>query len=160
MKRFTILALLLSSPMTFAEPTADSGAAAPPSSASAKAAETLVSHDLVKPLVAKEANRSKFSRGAMPPDERRVRILDEQPRKDADGNGFVRFAIDARHGFVTEDTPWRKDAITGCVYLDRREVFVRKGEEYRPAAFLLGKKVKPAAEATCQSAEAQVAHAN
>ena len=65
MKRFTILALLLSSPMTFAEPTAaNSGAAVVPRSASAKAAEQLVVGDLISPLLAKETSRSTFSRAA------------------------------------------------------------------------------------------------
>lgn len=44
--------------------------------------------------------------------------------------------------------------------LDRNQVFVKKGDEYRPAAFLLGKNVKAAAETTCQPAQAQVAHAD
>jgi hypothetical protein len=67
---------------------------------------------------------------------------------------FVRFAVDARHGYreVAEDgeAGWRLAAITGCVYLDRGQVFVQKGDEYRPAAFLLGKNVKAAADSTCR----------
>jgi hypothetical protein len=74
----------------------------------------------------------------------------------------VRFAVDARHGFGTADgdAPWRLADITGCVYLDRSQVFIKKGDEYRPAALLLGKNVKAAAETTCQPDHAQVAHAD
>ena len=55
---------------------------------------------------------------------------------------------------------WRLATIVGCVYPDRSQVFVKKGDEFRPAAFLLGKKVKAAAETTCQPAQPQVANAN
>ena len=50
--------------------------------------------------------------------------------------------------------------MTGCVYLERNQVFVKRGEGYRPAAFLLGKNVKAAAESTCAPAADQVAGAN
>lgn len=147
MKRLSILAtlaILAFSHTTFAAPTA--------ASAEAKTAEALVSRDLVQPLAVKERDQSKFSRARLPPQARRVRILDEQPRKDTQGLAFMRFAIDARHGIGDADdaSEWQLATITGCVYLDRSQVFVKKGDEYRPAAFLLGKKLKAAAETTCQ----------
>jgi hypothetical protein len=160
MKRLSMLALLAFSHTTFAEPA--SGPAPAANSAQARTAEALVRRDLVQPLAAKEGTRSKFSRASLPPQERRVRILDDQPGKDAEGIAFVRFAVDARHGFAAADdeSQWRLAAIVGCVYLDRNQVFVKRGNEYRPAAFLLGKNVKAAAGTTCQPAQAQVAHAD
>lgn len=164
MKRLSMLALLLFSHTTFAEPTAASGSAPDAKTAQAKTAQALVSRELTQPLAAKESNRSRFSRASLPAQERRVRILDEQPSKDTAGNSFVRFAVDARHGFRApgddDESGWRLATIVGCVYPDRSQVFVKKGDEYRPAAFLLGKDVKAAAAATCQPAQPQLAHAN
>jgi hypothetical protein len=149
--------------MTFAGPTAaDAGAPEAPAeeSAEAKSAVALVSRDLVQPLAVKEGSRSKFSRARLPAQERRVRILDDHAQIDARGAGFVRFAIDARHGYQADDEAnWRKDAITGCVYLERSQIFVKQGDQFRPAAFLLGKNLKAAAAPTCKPVE-QVAHSN
>jgi hypothetical protein len=162
MKRLLMLAILVSSPTTFAEPTAAKSSPPAAQSPEAKAAVALVSHDLIQPLAVKEDKVSKFSRARLPPQERRVRILDEQPRKDAEGNAFVRFAVDARHGFSEDpdESQWQQATITGCVYLDRSQVFVKRGREYRPAAFLLGKNLKAAAGSTCQAQAGQLAHAN
>ena len=161
MKRLSILALVLFSRMTFAEPAASGAPEA--KTAEAKSAVALVSHDLIQPLLAKEDKQGRFSRGRLPPQERRVRILDDKPRKDAEGVAFLRFSIDARFGYVgqgdEDESRWQRDTITGCVYLERNQVFVKKGDSYRPAAFLLGKKVKAAAESTCEPA-GQVADAN
>jgi len=129
----------------------------------AKAAVALVSRDLIEPLATKERTRSRFSRARLPPQARRVRVLDEQPHKDTSGRAFVRFAVDARHGFcgfARDESAWRPATITGCVYLDKKQIFVASGEEFRPAAFLLGKRVKAAAESTCRPEAAQLAHAN
>jgi zona occludens toxin (predicted ATPase) len=159
-----MLAILLSSHMTFAEPTAASGSPSEAKSTEANAAEALVSRELIGPLAAKERNVSRFSRARLPPQDRRVRILDEQPRKDAQGSAFVRFAIDARHGIYAraadDESRWRLATITGCVYVDRNQVFVKNGDEYRAAAFLLGKNLKAAAESTCQPLRSQLAHSN
>lgn len=159
-----MLAILASSPTTFAEPTAASGSPPAAKSPEAKAAVALVGSELMQPLARKESKVSKFSRARLPPEERRVRILDEQPRKDTEGNAFVRFAVDESHGFYTganaDESRWQQDIITGCVYLDRSQVFVKRGDEYRPAAFLLGKKLKAAAESTCRPQAGQLAHAN
>jgi hypothetical protein len=164
MKRLSILAVVLSSRMTFAEPTAASGSSPEVKTAEAKSAVALVSHDLVQPLAANDDKRGRFSRARLPPQERRVRILDDKPRKDADGVAFMRFSVDARFGYVGQadhdEAQWNRDTITGCVYLERSQVFVKKGDSYRPAAFLLGKNVKAAAESTCQPAAGQVARAN
>jgi hypothetical protein len=153
MKRLSMLAILLFAPASFADSEAVKGGAP---------AKVLVQRTLIEPLAAKENNQSKFSRARMPAQERRVRILDETPRQDARGGKFVRFAVDARHGFrfkADDEASWRQAAITGCVYVDRGEVFVKKGDEHRPAAFLLGKNVKAAGEQICQG-EPQVAKAD
>ncbi len=111
---------------------------------------------LVEPLAAKEDRQSKFSRARMPPQERRVRI-GEKPATDAEGRIFYTFSIDARHGFLDDDAGWRLSAHTGCVYPEDRQVFVKVGEAVRPAAFLLGKKLKPAAATTCTPAPGALA---
>lgn len=159
-----MIAILIFSPMTFAEPTAADGSSPAVKSAEIQAAEALVSRELIQPLAAKESSRTRFSRARLPAQERRVRILDEQPRMDAQGRAFVRFAVDARHGYrATDDdaeSHWRRATITGCAYLDRDQVFVSKGGEYRPAAFLLGKNLKAAARSTCQAEPTELAHSN
>ena len=162
MKRLSILALLLFSHTTFAEPTAANGSPPGAKTAQAKTAQALVSRELTQPLAAKESERSRFSRASLPAQERRVRILDDQASQDAAGNSFVRFAVDARHGFREpgDAEGWRLATIVGCVYPDRSQVFVKKGDEFRPAAFLLGKHVKAAAETTCQPAQPHVATMN
>lgn len=158
-----MLALLLCSHTTFAEPASGAAPEAKTArTAEANAAEALVGRDLVQPLAAKEENASRFSRARLPPQDRRVRILDDHASKDGQGLAFVRFSIDARRGYhaaADDESSWRRDSITGCVYLERSQVFVKKGDQYRPAAFLLGKNVKAAADTTCQSG-AQVAHAD
>jgi hypothetical protein len=163
MKRLSMLAILIFSRTTFAEPTA---ASEPPhaKSAEARAADMLVRRELTEPLAEKESNRSRFSRARLPAQDRRVRILDDQPRKDIAGDAFVRFAVDARHGYreVAEgdDAGWRLATITGCVYLERSQVFVKQGDQHRPAAILLGKNVKVAAATICNPASAKLAHAD
>lgn len=155
-----MLAILIFSRTTFAEPPAASGASAGATTAPAKAAQALVGRELIQPLAAKERTRSKFSRASLPAQARRVRILDEH--KDAHGSTFVRFAVDAHHGFDApedgDESRWQLATITGCAYLDSSQVFVKRGNEYRPAAFLLGKNLKAAAETTCQPAQDQLAH--
>jgi hypothetical protein len=155
MKRLSMLAILIFSRTTFAEPTAADQVAKAPGAKSAQAqvAGALVRSKLTEPLAEKEANRSRFSRARLAAQERRVRILDEQPRKDTAGDAFVRFAVDARHGYRSADEAgWELAAITGCVYLEHNQVFVKTGDEFRPAAILLGKNVKAAADSTCNPA--------
>jgi hypothetical protein len=160
MKRLSLLALPISFFIntSFAEPPA---ANTPPASAEATSAQTVVQQQLIQPLAAKERERSRFSRARLPATERRIHILDQQAKKDTAGRTFVRFAIDEHHGYrkatAADEASWRLAAVTGCVYLDKSEVFVKKGDQYRPAAVLLGKNLQPAAENTCQSQPTQVA---
>lgn len=109
---------------------------------------------LVEPLRERDARRSRFSRALPAPTARRVRILDDAARKDATGATFVRFAIDMRRGFFIagDEAGWKKDAETGCAYLDDNQVFVRMKDRHYPADLLLGKKSDPAEPHTCQPA--------
>jgi hypothetical protein len=156
MKRISMLAILLFAQATSAEPAAVRPFAAPPPGVEAVVTNSapalaLVERNLLQPLADKELGQSRFSRARMPAEERRVRILEQQ--HDPRGRPFVRFAVDARHGYLEEsdEASWRLATITGCVYLDRSEIFVQKGDQYRPAALLLGKYVKPAAAPTCRA---------
>ena len=126
-------------------------------SASSKAAPTtvaLVNERLIQPLAAKDLKQSKFSRARLPPAARRVRMLDEKPQQDAAGEAFFTFAVDARNGWVEKDSPeaWTKATITGCVYPDRGEVFIKRGNAFHPATAAIGKKTKAAPERTCAAA--------
>src|SRR5262245_26559199 len=136
MRVLPIFAILLFARSTSAQPTAPEpqrgGFAEPPPGETpptappvapprASPVETLVRHTLLEPLAAREDKQSRFSRARLPPQERRVRILDGHPRRDARGDSFVRFAVDARHGFA-RDEAWTTDDITGCVYLARGDV--------------------------------------
>jgi hypothetical protein len=130
------------------------------------AAEAVVHKTLIKPLAVKEERQSRFSRARLPAAERKVRILSAELSKDSQGAAFVRFEVDVRHGYADVDDDgnelprkWRTAAITGCVYPERGEVFVNKGEKLFPAALLLGKKSSAASEQTCRAADAQLAQA-
>jgi hypothetical protein len=103
-----------------------------------------VEQGLVKPLAQQEGSR--FSRARPAPRERRVRIT--QPAASADKNGrqFLSFAVDVRFG-----GEWRANDIVGCVYTANGALYVKKGDAYRPAAFLFGKNVDPAAN-VCEAA--------
>ena len=104
------------------------------------AAIALVSKQLLQPLKKLESRRSKFSRSAAPPSERRLRMLDDVAQTDARGRQFLRFAIDAHHyGDEDEGDGWQLDAMRGCVYLDQKDVFIQSDDEYLPARALLGK---------------------
>lgn len=82
-----------------------------------------------------------------------MRILDDKPQQDSVGSAFLTFAVDTRHGWGDdEESHWTKAAITGCVYPDRGEVFIKRGKAFHPAAAALGKKTKAAPERTCQPA--------
>lgn len=72
------------------------------------------------------------------PSERRVRVLEAAAQKDARGRAFRTFAVDARR----YDAKWREDTIVGCLYAHDGSMFVKIGDEYRSASFLLGKKAK------------------
>jgi hypothetical protein len=159
MKRMLVLGSLITATLAFATPPASE-------SPEKAAARSVVEETLIKPLRAKELKRSHFSRARLPPQARRVRILDAEPQKDPEGAAFVTFAVDARHGYLAEDDPnvpesdWRKDTLTGCVYVERGEVFVKLGDEHQPAAILLGQRTMTSTAHACQPAAAQLAQAN
>ena len=125
---------------------ASAGSKTPPTAVS------MINDKLVEPLVAKEEHQSKFSRARPAPSERRVRVLDEKPQQDSAGNSFFAFSIDSRRGWGDDESLWHKDAITGCVYLDRGEVFIKRGKVFHPAAAAIGKKTKAAPSGTCTAA--------
>ncbi|HEX6276426.1 MAG TPA: hypothetical protein VFZ53_25470 [Polyangiaceae bacterium] len=102
-----------------------------------------VGDGLVKPLAKHEESGSRFSRSRPPPRERRVRALQTTASVDKRDRPFVPFAVDVRFG----SGEWRDGDILGCVYRSSGDIFVKVGEEYRPAAFLLGKDLGPVAGA-------------
>jgi hypothetical protein len=150
MHRSLMLVSLLTTTLAFATPPAAE-------SDVQKAAQTLVERGLLQPLAAKEKQRSRYSRVALSPWERRVRVLDAGPQTDRDGATFMAFAVDARRGLA--DSTWREDALGGCVYLESGRVFVSRKATHLPAEALLGKRTPPAAAHVCQAATAQVASA-
>jgi hypothetical protein len=94
-----------------------------------------VTDEIVQPLAQREGSR--FSRVIQPARERRVRTNQATFSVDKRGREFMPFAVDVKHG-----DGWKENDIVGCIYRDNDEVFVNRGG-YRPAAFLLGKKVDP-----------------
>jgi len=90
----------------------------------------------------------RFSRERPPPRETRVRVLQNTTSIDKSGRAFVPFAVDVRFG-----DEWQDD-LAGCVYRGSGEIFVKRGDSYRPAAFLLGKNVEPVA-GVCEAAKAR-----
>lgn len=101
---------------------------------------------LVKPLADFESRR--FSRARPPPAERRVRVTQSTTSLDASARPFVSFAVDVRWG-----SEWQEDDIVGCAYTGSGKLFVKRGDEYRPASFLFGKNEKPVA-GVCEAAPA------
>jgi hypothetical protein len=94
-----------------------------------------VEEGLLKPLAHQEGG-SRFSRRRPPPRERRVRLTQDKPSVDKQGRAFVGFAVDVRFG-----DSWRENDVIGCVYRKTGELYVKRGDEFRPASFLLGKNV-------------------
>ena len=120
-------------------------------------ATALVEKQLVKPLAEKEARRSRFSRAYIPPQARRVRVVDRERSTDARGAEFVTFAVDERsRGFAPraadDSGRWREGAIVGCVYPARDEVFIKRGDKFFQAGLLLGQKTAAADDAVCRPA--------
>jgi len=107
-------------------------------------AERRVTDGLMKPLANMEGSR--FSRSRPLPHERRVRILQTTATSDKRGRPFVPFAIDVRYG-----TEWHENDIVGCAYRESGALYVKRGDQYRPAAFLLGKNLEPVA-GVCEAA--------
>jgi hypothetical protein len=75
-----------------------------------------------------------------------VRVIQATALTDKSGRAFVPFAIDVRFG-----GEWRENDIVGCVYRGSGALFVKYGDQYRPAAFLLGKNLDPVA-GVCEAA--------
>ncbi|MEP7052181.1 MAG: hypothetical protein ABJB12_17585, partial [Pseudomonadota bacterium] len=96
------------------------------------------------PLAALSSSR--FSRSRPPPHERRVRISQATLSRDKQGREFVPFAIDVRYG-----DNWRENDIIGCAYRATGSLFVKRGESYFPASFLLGADVN-AVQGACEIA--------
>ena len=105
-----------------------------------------VEAELVRPLAQMESSR--FSRARPEPRQRRVRAIQATAISDKNGHSFVPFAIDVRFGSESH-----QNDVVGCAYLGG-DLFVKKGDAYRPAAFLLGKRVEPVPGA-CEAAPAR-----
>ena len=102
-----------------------------------------VQDGLLKPLA---AFQSRFSRGRPPPHESRVRVLSPTTTSDSAGRPFVAFAVDVNYG-----SQWQENDIVGCAYPKSGLLFVKIGDAYRPASFLLGK-VSDAVPGVCTAA--------
>lgn len=100
-------------------------------------AAALVKDQLVVPLQKVEKKRSRFSRAAPVPVQRRVRVMDGE-LTDSRGRAFVRFAIDERRSWDDEGS-WQRARVVGCAYPHDDEVYVRQGDAYVSAQSLLGK---------------------
>jgi hypothetical protein len=111
-------------------------------------AQRRVEDGLVKPLALFE-NRS-FSRSRPPPRERRVRVLQTTATLDKNGRPYIPFAIDVRFGA----DEWRENDIVGCAYTGTGELYVKRGDAYRPASFLLGKN-EAAVAGVCEAGPAR-----
>lgn len=99
-------------------------------------AEQRVRAGLLEPL-AERGDGPRFSRAAPIPRERRLRVVSNTLSKDKKGGSFASYEVDVRYG-----KEWRLD-IVGCVYKETGQIFVKRGDEYRPAEFLLGADVRP-----------------
>lgn len=120
----------------------------------AKEAEALVHKKLVVPLMAKDGEPIPFTRARIAPVLRRVRMADATPRADTKGHLFFAFSLDSFHGrSEVDEDGWRKNVVEGCVYVESKEIFVKRRDEYRPAAVLLGKKTKSADAHVCRTEE-------
>lgn len=107
-------------------------------------AQRRVEDGLVKPLSDAESHR--FSRSRPPPRERRVRVTQTTATTDKSGRSFVSFAVDVRFG-----SEWSENDIVGCAYTGSGDLYVKRGDAYRPASFLLGKNEGPVA-GVCEAA--------
>lgn len=119
-------------------------AAAAPTSLVAWAKGRLQS-GLLQKLKAQDGERSKFSRGAQPPRERRARVVSAELSRDQKGRGFMLYEVDVRYG-----DSWETQ-LRGCVYEKTGSIYVNIGDEHRPAAFLFGEDVA-AVPGACEAA--------
>ena len=102
-------------------------------------AQRQVDEGLVKPLAANEQHQSRFSRSRPIPHERRVRVTQVNPSFDRSGRAFMTFAVDIRFA----GSEWRENDIVGCAYVKSGDLFVKRGDAFRPASILLGKNADP-----------------
>lgn len=112
----------------------------------------LVQKVLVAPLISKERVSSRLTRARLPPQTRRVRVLDGAAQRDAEGQLFYRFSIDARFNGLVENDSWVENQMAGCAYPSSGKVFVLKSDTHFPSALLLGKKVAAAEKHICRVA--------
>ena len=75
-----------------------------------------------------------------------MRVTQSTGTLDKSGRPFLAFAIDVRFG-----SEWHENDIVGCAYTGSGDLFVKKGNSYRPSAFLLGKNLQPVA-GVCEAA--------
>jgi len=120
-----------------------------------------VQEQVITPLRARESSRGKMSRAAVPPQKRRVRIIDAALRTDEKGQQFVAFAVDAQHGFgAAADDNWSHDEATGCVYTSGA-VYLRGAASYQATTARLSKKKSKSTDEVpahiCHDRPAQVA---
>jgi hypothetical protein len=76
-----------------------------------------------------------------------VRVTQVTPSVDTNGRPFMAFAVDVKWG----GDKWNENDIVGCAYTKTGEIFVKRGEEFRPSAILLGKPADPVA-GVCKAA--------
>lgn len=101
-------------------------------------AQRRVEEGVVKPLQKQDDERSTMSRVRRPPHERRVRVTDKAVTYDKSGAAFMAFAVDVKYG-----DKWKQGDVVGCVYKESGNLYIKKGDAYRPLAFLLGQNVPP-----------------
>ena len=106
-----------------------------------------VDSQLVRPIA---EQRASFSRRRPPPRESRIRVLQTQPSVDKQSQEFVPFAVDVRSG-----SDWRED-MAGCVYRADAKIFVKRGDSYRPATYMLGENADPV-HGVCEAAAPKTA---
>jgi len=123
----------------------------------ADSAQAAIRNKLLEPLQKKEEKRSRFSRAALPPSARRLRLLNVTSQTDLRGRAFFAFAVDEQRNFAMiadpgqDESQWNNDSIVGCVYPESGEVMVKRGEAYFPASVLLGKTASQAGGDVCQA---------
>jgi hypothetical protein len=152
LRLLSLCAFALSLDPSFARAGDPSSDRPPAQPSPAEQAQRRVEDKLVKPLAEREAKASPFSRARPMPRQRRVRVIETTATLDSAGRPFLSFAIDVRFAF--DDQDWHENDIVGCVYTKTGDLFVKRGDAYRPASFLLGKKADPVA-GVCQAAPAE-----
>jgi hypothetical protein len=104
-----------------------------------------VQEGLLKPLAEREVSR--FSRSRPVPREYRVRVPETRAALDRNGGSFMPFAVDIR----VAGGDWQPDDLVGCAYVGKGDLYVKRGDGYRPVAFLFGKNVD-AVPGVCEAA--------